>query len=131
VGSENLIENVKIMGDCLGIKLENALSNLNFVGDIRGRGLFWAVEFVANKTTKSPFSEERLMGPLVVEAAFEQGLSIQLGICNTGAERVDCVIISPPYNVKRHEVSQIVHMLKQAIVQVSGRQQVISQHILL
>lgn len=109
------------MGKFLGAQLCYTLSSLDYVGDVRGRGLFWAVEFVADEENRVPFSQGQVMAPRVVESAFENGLSIQSGISGADAERVDCVIISPPYNVSRGEILQIVSILRLAIVEVAKK----------
>lgn len=43
------------MGDLLGKSLQTCLGSHKHVGNIRGRGLFWAVEFVQDRETKMPF----------------------------------------------------------------------------
>lgn len=51
---DGLLENVVSMGDYLERCLVERLGNHHHVGDIRGRGLFRAVELVADRATKSP-----------------------------------------------------------------------------
>lgn len=51
----NLVANVRAMGELLGKSLQARLGSHKHVGNIRGRGLFWAVEFVQDKATKTPF----------------------------------------------------------------------------
>lgn len=51
----DLIANVRAMGELLGKSLQARLGSHKHVGNIRGRGLFWAVEFVQDKATKTPF----------------------------------------------------------------------------
>jgi hypothetical protein len=55
IRERNLIANVCAMGDLLGRSLKTRLGSHRHVGDIRGRGLFWAVEFVQDRETKAPF----------------------------------------------------------------------------
>ncbi|OAQ85460.1 aminotransferase [Purpureocillium lilacinum] len=55
---ENLVRYAAEMGSLLGAQLRGALGHHPHVGDIRGRGLLWAVEFVADRTTKRPFEPE-------------------------------------------------------------------------
>lgn len=52
---DHLLDNVVAMGARLQSGLQAALSHHPHVGNIRGRGLFWAIEFVKNKETKDPF----------------------------------------------------------------------------
>lgn len=49
---------VRKLGSLLGRLLKERLGTHWAVGDIRGRGLFWGIEFVADKRTKRPFEPE-------------------------------------------------------------------------
>lgn len=55
VQNYNLIANVRKQGSLLGTLLREKLAKHPAVGDIRGKGLFWGVELVRDKTTKEPF----------------------------------------------------------------------------
>lgn len=61
---DDLVANVRKQGALLERLLREKLSSHWAVGDIRGKGLFWGIEFVANKETKEPFapSEAVAMG---------------------------------------------------------------------
>ncbi|OAR02691.1 hypothetical protein LLEC1_00693 [Akanthomyces lecanii] len=48
------------MGKLLEAKLRAALNACPSVGDIRGRDLFWAVEFVKDKKSKETFDSTSL-----------------------------------------------------------------------
>src|SRR4051794_15513549 len=74
------IENARKMGILLGDLLQRKLGGHPNVGNIRGRGLFWAIEFVQNKTTKAPF-------PASDEVA--------MGICDKGLQRPHCIGVYP------------------------------------
>jgi adenosylmethionine-8-amino-7-oxononanoate aminotransferase len=43
IRDDNLLENVRVRGEYLGALLKERLGGHRHVGDIRGRGLFWAV----------------------------------------------------------------------------------------
>ena len=49
------------------------------VGNIRGRGLFWGVEFVADKGTKEPFSPKIGLSSRVVDDAISKGVVMYTG----------------------------------------------------
>ena len=46
------------MGRILERELRKQFEGARYVGDIRGRGLFWAVEFVKDKESKESFDPE-------------------------------------------------------------------------
>lgn len=55
IQQDDLIANVRIQGRLLGSLLKQMLAGHAYVGDIRGKGLFWGIEFVRDKITKEPF----------------------------------------------------------------------------
>jgi len=57
IDEENLVENSRKMGDYFLKKLTPMLDRYPFVGDVRGAGLFLAVELVKDKTTKEKLSK--------------------------------------------------------------------------
>jgi adenosylmethionine-8-amino-7-oxononanoate aminotransferase len=106
-----------------GQKLEAALRReiepLPMVGDIRGRGLFWAVEFVLHKNTKKPFPLEANFSNKVVASALRRGVNILGNLGHTGTYQVDHVLVCPPYIVTEGDIDQIVALVKDAIVEIS------------
>src|SRR5262249_29405413 len=55
IETEDLLANVRRQGDHLACALEERLGNLPHIGNIRGRGLLWGIELVADRATKEPF----------------------------------------------------------------------------
>jgi adenosylmethionine-8-amino-7-oxononanoate aminotransferase len=55
IQDEDLVSNVRAQGKLLGKLLRDRLSTHQFVGSIRGQGLFWGIEFVQDKATKMSF----------------------------------------------------------------------------
>jgi adenosylmethionine-8-amino-7-oxononanoate aminotransferase len=64
------------MGKLLGETLAAKIRSHPNVGDIRGRGLFWGIEFVSDKKTALPFPAHKH----VAMAITELGLSEQYGV---------------------------------------------------
>src|SRR5699024_12048004 len=54
---QNIVEKVAHSSDTIMSKLHN-LKSLDIVGDVRGKGYMYAVEFVENKHTKEPLNSE-------------------------------------------------------------------------
>ena len=58
----------------MGARLETALierfGNHRHVGDIRGRGLFWAIEFVADRASKQAFDPALKLNERVKQEAW-------------------------------------------------------------
>ncbi|THZ81436.1 PLP-dependent transferase, partial [Aureobasidium pullulans] len=82
---ENILENVKAMGRVLSDLLHNVILPLPFVGDVRGRGLFWSVEFMLDEQNRTPPPSEMQLGTKIVNKALDMGLSILGNLGQTGA----------------------------------------------
>lgn len=115
IREEQLISRVRLRGRALEARLRDRFKEHPYVGDIRGRGLFWALEFVADRATKTPFDPSRATYWKIKEAALDVGLAIY----PTGGTRDgiwgDHLIIAPPYNVSEDELEEIVERLDVAL----------------
>ncbi len=80
------------------------LRELPAVGDVRGIGLLWAVEFVADKESKVPFSAAVNFSGLVAQAAMERGLLVYPSQGCAGGDCGDLILIAPPAVVSPEQV---------------------------
>lgn len=103
----------------MGAKLEELLtSELGdhpLVGNIRGRGLFWAVEFVKDRKSKTAFDLDDDVSGRVVEEALRLGVHMLRNMGFPGTWKIDSVVICPPFIVKEEDLVEIVAKLKQAV----------------
>jgi adenosylmethionine-8-amino-7-oxononanoate aminotransferase len=119
IASQHILEKVTKMGQVLEHELRSELAGLQFVGDIRGRGLFWAIEFVADTEAVVPFDPAWHFSDRIVDAARDLGLNILGNLGKTGEIDVEHVIVCPPYIVTEAEICKIVALLKNAVLRVS------------
>lgn len=110
-----LVERSAMMGQRLEVLLRKKVSPLLLIGDIRGRGLFWAVEFVLDKDLKTAFPPDVNFCPRVVKNSPDPGLNTLGNLGHTGECQVDHVRVCPPYTVTGREIEEIVTLLKNAI----------------
>ncbi|KAK0751308.1 hypothetical protein B0T18DRAFT_320522, partial [Schizothecium vesticola] len=70
------------------------------VGDIRGRGFFWGIDFVADKQTSAPFPAEIRVAMETSEMGLtrKHSINVYLGSGTVDGVQDDHIIISPPYN---------------------------------
>jgi adenosylmethionine-8-amino-7-oxononanoate aminotransferase len=101
-------------GQKLGHLLREAFGKSQYVGDIRGRGLFWCVEFVEDAHFRRPFPAEMAFGSKVQLAAFDMGIAVYPGAGTVDGSRGDHVLVAPPYTVSEVELTIIVSTLKRA-----------------
>lgn len=110
IQEQDLLSNVRIMGLYLEKRLKQALLPHPNVGDIRGRGLFWAVELVANKQTKAPFPSGLGLNRRLHARGMTKGYEIALFGANGTYDGYagDHFLICPPYTVSAADVDEII-----------------------
>ncbi len=112
---DNLLANVTEMGALLQRRLGERFGNHAHVGDIRGRGLFQAVELVEDRSTKTPFDPARKLHAKVKKAAMARGLMVYPMGGTIDGQRGDHVLLAPPFIVTPEQIGEIVDRLGSAI----------------
>jgi adenosylmethionine-8-amino-7-oxononanoate aminotransferase len=112
---DNLLANVRAMGGHLRRRLGERFGNHAHVGDIRGRGLFQAIELVEDRMTKQPFDPARKLHAKVKKAAMARGLMVYPMGGTIDGERGDHVLIAPPFIIDAATVDTVVERLGDAI----------------
>jgi adenosylmethionine-8-amino-7-oxononanoate aminotransferase len=115
IRDDNLLANVRTMGQRLEAALIERFGNHRHVGDIRGRGLFWALEFVTDRASKAVFDPALKMNERVKREALARGLAIYPMGGTIDGVRGDHVIVAPPYIVTAAEIDTIVDRLGAAV----------------
>ncbi|HYZ31159.1 MAG TPA: aspartate aminotransferase family protein [Crenalkalicoccus sp.] len=115
IAEEGLLENVVAMGERLAEGLTERLGNHRHVGDIRGRGLFRAVEFVTDRASKAPFDPALRLNERVKREAMARGLACYPMGGTMDGRRGDHVLLAPPYIVTPAEVDMIVARFGEAV----------------
>jgi adenosylmethionine-8-amino-7-oxononanoate aminotransferase len=85
------------------------------VGDVRGIGLLWAIEFVADKSTKRPFPPAQGISARVGAAALKRGLLVYPMQGSVDGTAGDHILLAPPAVITRDQVSWSVDQLASAI----------------
>lgn len=111
----DLVQRAASVGEFLGKSLTDSLIDLPVVGDIRGLGLLWAVEFVADKASKEPFPAEAHFGVRVTARCREMGVLLYPGSGGVDGRRGDHITVAPPYIVTEEQIQEIVKVLRMAI----------------
>ena len=89
------------------------------VGDVRGKGLFAAVEFVEDRATKKPFPAERKIQQKVVAAAMKRDLMIRGETGLVDGEQGDHILLAPHFISDRSVLTDILDRLADAIDEVA------------
>lgn len=143
IQEQSLVENVRTMGAYLETQLKQRFESHPYVGDIRGKGLFWGVssmflysilhdqqkrhvtnsfqlEFVQDKATKEPFDPKDRLCYRIQEKGLEPEHSISLYGCSGTVDgtKGDHLILAPPYIVSKEEIDIIVDTLEKVLKEV-------------
>ena len=112
---DKLLDQVKRQGAGLMQRLRAAFADHPHVGDIRGRGLFQAVELVEDRSTKTPFDPARKLHAKVKKAAMARGLMVYPMGGTIDGQRGDHVLLAPPFIITSDQIGEIVDRLGSAI----------------
>src|SRR5437773_2000671 len=74
IREDGLLDRVKERGKQLEQRLTERFGNHRHVGDIRGRGLFWAIELVADRASRISFDPALKLNQKIKAEAFANGL---------------------------------------------------------
>ncbi|WP_263382161.1 aminotransferase family protein [Granulicella arctica] len=99
----DLIERARMLAPYIEAKLQALKEKHRSIGDVRGRGLFWAIDLVNNQMTKEPFNTyaDKVSGkPLLVDQIaariLADGVTIQAWVSH--------FIIAPPLIITHEEI---------------------------
>jgi len=115
IRDDNLLANVRAMGARLESGLIERFGNHRHVGDIRGRGLFWALEFVTDRATRQEFDPALKLNERVKREALARGVAIYPMGGTIDGKRGDHVVIAPPYIATGADIDTIVDRLGAAV----------------
>jgi adenosylmethionine-8-amino-7-oxononanoate aminotransferase len=108
---DRLLANVVEMGSRLERGLTERFGQHPFVGDIRGRGLFWALELVGDRASKRPLDPTLKAYARVKRESMARGLMVYpMGGTVDGVEG-DHILLAPPFIVGPSHIDEIVERL--------------------
>src|SRR3954468_21790833 len=115
IREHDLLANVRRQGDALKAALVDRFGNHPHVGDIRGRGLFMALEFVADRRTKTPFDPALKINARIKEVGMEHGLICYPAGGLVDGKSGDHAMIAPPFIVNESHIAEIVDKLGRTV----------------
>jgi adenosylmethionine-8-amino-7-oxononanoate aminotransferase len=111
---ENLFARVNVAGKEMRAALE-PLKKFSVVGDVRGMGLLWGIEFVQDKKTRDPFPSDARIAYRIQEDALEAGImTYPIQGCVDGT-RGDHILLAPPFTITSAMIQMLAAGLEKAI----------------
>lgn len=111
---QGLIENAARMGDILMAQLQALMDRYPFIGDVRGKGLLTAFEFVSDRSTMEPLDPKLNAYDRLVELAYDRGLIIY-SRRTRGGTAGDHFLIAPPLIITEAQIEEMMAILRDAL----------------
>ncbi|SCU89213.1 LAMI_0D12772g1_1 [Lachancea mirantina] len=120
IQAQGLTANIFKMGNLMGSKLQDALLDKdNIVGDVRGIGGFWSLEFVKDRTTKEVFPAKLDVGHRFQDVCFENGLNVMGMQGNADGISGDIALLAPSFIVTEDDVNEIVKRVVKSVEDIT------------
>ncbi len=114
----DLVSRSARMGDYL-LKVLQGLFHHEFVGDIRGRGLFAGIEFVKDRKAKATFDPKLKLNALIGSRAFQKGLITYPGGGGADGVNGDHLLLAPPLIITEKEIDLMVSILDETFAEIA------------
>ncbi len=115
IKEEGLVERVRVQGAKLRQRMEARFGNHPHVGDVRGRGLFQAIELVEDRGTKEAFDPKLMLHDRIKVECMERGLLAYPMPGTIDGKRGNHMILAPPYIVTDADIETIVDRLGDSV----------------
>lgn len=115
---QGLCANAAAMGDTLLARLNSLMQKYELIGDVRGKGLLTAFEFMADRDTKAPLPPHLNAHQRFVDLAYARGLIVYSRRTRGGTEG-DHILVCPPLIANTQHIDEIMHGLDASMAQFS------------
>jgi adenosylmethionine-8-amino-7-oxononanoate aminotransferase len=112
---ERILPRVADRGAWLGSRLRALAAEFPFVGDVRGRGYLWGLEFVADPATAAPPDPSLDVTAKAVVAAADSRLIVYPARFCVDGTRGDAILIGPPLTATDEELEELISRLRAAL----------------
>lgn len=119
IDAQGLVANAAEMGEKLRARLEALRQRFDIIGDVRGKGLLLAFEFMADPARKIPLPREWNAFERFVEIAYDKGLIVYSRRTRDGIEG-DHIMVCPPLIVNETHLDEITETLDAALGQFTA-----------
>ncbi|MBN9677715.1 aspartate aminotransferase family protein [Salipiger bermudensis] len=116
IDRQGLVANAAAMGKTLLARLHALAQKHEIIGDVRGKGLLTAFEFMADPVRKTPLPKELRAFDRFVQIAYDNGLIVYSRRTRDGVEG-DHILVCPPLIVTETHLDEIVAGLDLSLTQ--------------
>jgi len=115
IEEERLLARVASRGARLGEELRALRTRFPHLGDVRGLGYLWGLEFVADPATADPPAPALDVTARAVAAAAASGLLVYPARFCVDGSRGDAILIGPPLTATDEEIAELLTRLEAAL----------------
>jgi adenosylmethionine-8-amino-7-oxononanoate aminotransferase len=112
---DRLVAQAATLGQHLERTMRAVWSDHRHIGDIRGRGLMWGIELVADRASKAPFDPAHRLHARIKQQAMQRGLMVYPMGGTVDGRQGDHVLIAPPFIASTAQLDEVVQRLDAAI----------------
>ncbi|WP_210490897.1 aminotransferase [Microvirga antarctica] len=109
IENDNLVANAATTGAYMHKRLHEAFGQHPLVGEIRGKALIGAVEFVAKRDGPRAFDPNLKVAPRIARACLE------LGLITRALPSADTIAFSPPLVINEQEIDEMVALARKGV----------------
>jgi 4-aminobutyrate aminotransferase/(S)-3-amino-2-methylpropionate transaminase len=110
IEKEKLVEKAASNGEYLRKRLIGLMEKFEVIGDVRGLGLVYGIEFVKDRTTKEPASD--LARDIVLKCVANGLMAGKLGIYG------NVMRVAPPLVITREQIDESVGILEKVLAEI-------------
>ncbi len=114
----DLVENSRLRGEQVLAGLRQLMSRHPIMGDVRGLGLMFGLEYVRRRSTREPFAPDRGVSARIERAALKHGLVTYPCTGSIDGTLGDMTLMAPPLTISPAEVDQLLELLDRALADV-------------
>ena len=111
---QELVARAGVMGEILMARLRELAARSPIVGDVRGKGLFTAIEIVADKATRRQLPPAFNAPARLTTHGLRHGIALYNRRANLGAFG-DFQMITPPLTITEPEIDELVGLLDRSL----------------
>ncbi|PMJ91487.1 aspartate aminotransferase family protein [Vibrio sp. 10N.261.55.A7] len=118
IQENDLTDRVAQLGTGLQTKLNHSLGHRDYVGEIRGRGLFIGIELVEDKRTKHAHSPSLQLAKKIKSTAMDEGLMVYPMAGTIDGTAGNHILLAPPFIIDESQSDEIVDKLNATLQKV-------------
>lgn len=120
IAEERLVERAAQLGERLEAGLRGLATRHAPIGDVRGRGLLWGVELVADRKTRAPAPPAEGLTRRLLESCRRQGLILYGAAGCIDGVSGDAVMVAPPLAATEADVAELLERLDRGLASMAA-----------